>query len=118
MSKHNTWTGGEGTAECLDIQPTGYVSPRKEKKEKVAKKPPAPQISTDYPNRLYGKIVRYNSERNFGFLEREDDGERLFFHASAFPEGTDIRHGQRISFEVSLDIRRGKTEAANARIVG
>lgn len=109
--RNDVWDGLKG-ADMDEINaiigPSLGYSPRMESK-------PAAQ---DDPNKVYGKIVRYQHDRSYGYIKREDNGEDLFFHVSAFPEGAEIRTRQRVSFDVFQDdLRFGKTKAINARCV-
>ena len=46
-----------------------------------------------------GKIVFYNSQRGYGFIQNPA-GERFFFHVSALPAGSAAREGVDVEFEV------------------
>ena len=54
-----------------------------------------------------GKVRWYDVEKGFGFLVT-DDGEDVFVHASALPEGvTSLKQGARVEFGI-VDGKRGK----------
>jgi Cold shock proteins len=54
-----------------------------------------------------GKVRWYDVEKGFGFLVT-DDGEDVFVHASALPEGTtSLKQGARVDFGI-VDGKRGK----------
>lgn len=65
--------------------------------------------------RVKGKISFYNEQRGFGFLIREDNNERLFYHCSDLeddkhnPQQNDI-----VSFEVA-EGREGKEKAIKVK---
>ena len=53
-----------------------------------------------------GKVKWFDTEKGFGFLA-DDDGNEVFVHASALPEGaTTLKPGSRVEFGVA-DGRRG-----------
>lgn len=54
-----------------------------------------------------GKVRWYDVDKGFGFLAT-DDGEDVFVHASALPEGvTSLKQGARVEFGI-VDGKRGK----------
>jgi len=52
-----------------------------------------------------GKVRFYDEEKGFGFIA-SDDGQDVFLHASALPDGVAVRKGTRVEFGVA-DGRRG-----------
>jgi len=61
-----------------------------------------------------GKVKWFDAERGFGFLAT-DEGEEVFLHASALPEGTTVKPGARVEFGVA-DGRKGK-QALSVRVL-
>lgn len=64
-----------------------------------------------------GTVKWYNPQKGFGFIAPEDGGKDVFVHATAL-EAAGIRgldDGQQISFE--LQEERGKTSAAQLKVV-
>lgn len=53
-----------------------------------------------------GKVKWFDTERGFGFLAA-DNGEEVFLHASALPEGVTVRPGAKVEFGI-VDGRKGK----------
>ena len=54
-----------------------------------------------------GKVRWYDVDKGFGFLST-DDGEDVFVHATALPEGvTSLKQGARVEFGI-VDGKRGK----------
>ncbi len=51
-----------------------------------------------------GKIVFYNSQRGFGFIQNLA-GERFFFHVSDLPVGSAAREGVNVEFEVKSSLK-------------
>ena len=65
-----------------------------------------------------GTCKWYNSEKGYGFLQPEGGGPDVFIHVSALRQAKleTLQEGQKVSFEVKLNERNGKTAAANVRI--
>lgn len=62
-----------------------------------------------------GKVKFFSVEKGFGFIAT-DDGEEVFVHANALPEGTmALRPGQRVDFGIA-DGKRG-AQAISIRIL-
>ncbi len=61
-----------------------------------------------------GKVKWFDVERGFGFLAT-DEGEEVFLHASALPEGTVVKPGAKVEFGV-VDGRKGK-QALSVRVL-
>lgn len=61
-----------------------------------------------------GKVKFYDAEKGFGFVAT-DDGQEVFLHASALPEGAVVKAGTRLEFGIA-DGRKG-AQALSARIL-
>jgi CspA family cold shock protein len=66
-----------------------------------------------------GTVKWYNSEKGFGFIQPDDGGKDAFVHVSAIERAgmTDLREGQKISFEMVSDKRSGKMSADKLQAV-
>ena len=61
-----------------------------------------------------GKVKFYDQEKGFGFIA-SDEGDEVFLHASALPEGAVIKPGMRLEFGVAAG-KRG-AQALSVRIL-
>jgi len=62
-----------------------------------------------------GTVKFFNHNRGFGFIEPTDGGPDVFVHATAVEAAgmPALTEGQKISYEVKVDERSGKSAAAN-----
>jgi CspA family cold shock protein len=56
-----------------------------------------------------GTVKFYNEMKNFGFIAG-DDGKEYFVHVSGLKEGTTLREGDKVKFEVVQGDRGPKAE--------
>jgi cold shock protein len=66
-----------------------------------------------------GTVKWYNPEKGYGFIQPDDGGKDAFVHVSAIERAgmSDLREGQKISFELVSDARSGKTSADQLQAV-
>jgi cold shock protein len=66
-----------------------------------------------------GTVKFFNTQKGYGFIAPEDGGGDVFVHISAVERAglTTLNEGQRVSFDLETDQRRGKTNATNLRPV-
>jgi CspA family cold shock protein len=66
-----------------------------------------------------GTVKFFNVQKGFGFISPEDGSEDVFVHVSAIERAgmTTLNEGQRLSFDVVKDPKKGKTNAQNLKAV-
>jgi len=66
-----------------------------------------------------GIVKFFNVQKGFGFIAPDDGSPDVFVHSSAVERAgmTTLREGQRVSFDVVADSKRGKTNAQNLKAV-
>jgi CspA family cold shock protein len=65
-----------------------------------------------------GTVKFFNAERGYGFIQPEDGSNDVFVHATAL-EAAGIRtltDGQKVTFDITMDERKGKTSASNVQL--
>ncbi len=57
----------------------------------------------------------FNSMKGFGFIQPDDGGKDVFVHISAVERAgmSDLREGQKVTFDVVPDRKSGKSSAEN-----
>jgi CspA family cold shock protein len=61
-----------------------------------------------------GKVKFYDTEKGFGFIHT-DEGDEVFLHASALPDGVVVKAGARVEFGVA-EGKRG-AQALSVRVL-
>jgi CspA family cold shock protein len=66
-----------------------------------------------------GTVKFFNVQKGFGFISPEDGSQDIFVHVSAVERAgmTTLNEGQRLSFDVVKDPKKGKTNAQNLKAV-
>ena len=64
-----------------------------------------------------GTVKWFNATKGFGFIQPDDGGKDVFVHISAVERAglRELREGQRVSFEVVVDRKTGKSAAENLK---
>lgn len=65
-----------------------------------------------------GTVKWFNPTKGYGFIQPDDGGSDVFVHISAVERAglSSLAEGQKVSFELKSDPKRGKTSAENLRI--
>lgn len=60
-----------------------------------------------------GTVKWFNSQKGFGFIQPNSGGTDIFVHISAVERAgmSSLNEGQKISYEVAIDKRTGKSSA-------
>jgi CspA family cold shock protein len=66
-----------------------------------------------------GTVKWFNATKGFGFIQPDDGGPDVFVHISAVERAgmTDLRDGQKLSFELAADRKSGKKSADQLKAV-
>jgi cold shock protein len=66
-----------------------------------------------------GTVKWFNGQKGYGFIQPDDGGKDVFVHISAVERSglTDLREGQKISYEILTDRRTGKSSAGNLQVM-
>jgi CspA family cold shock protein len=63
-----------------------------------------------------GTVKFYNGDKGYGFITPDQGGDDIFVHATALPQGSSIKEGDKVSFEIGQDRRTGKSRAESVRV--
>jgi len=65
-----------------------------------------------------GTVKWFSAQKGFGFIQPDDGGNDVFVHISAVERAglSNLAEGQKVSFEVKVDPRRGKSSAENLQV--
>jgi CspA family cold shock protein len=66
-----------------------------------------------------GTVKWFNADKGYGFLQPDGGGPDVFVHISAVERSGigALKEGERVSFDIESDPRKGKTSAVNLREV-
>jgi CspA family cold shock protein len=62
-----------------------------------------------------GKVKWYNRIRGYGFIQPDDGSPDVFVHFSAIESAglSELNEGQKVSYELTTDVRTGKSLASS-----
>ena len=65
-----------------------------------------------------GTVKWFNTQKGFGFIQPDDHGADVFVHISAVERAglSTLNEGQKVSFQVTMDPRRGKSSADHLKL--
>ncbi len=68
-------------------------------------------------NQITGTVKWFSDQKGFGFIVPDNGGSDVFVHISAVQKAgmNTLREGQKISFELQRDPKKGKDSAANLK---
>lgn len=66
-----------------------------------------------------GVVKWFNGTKGFGFIQPNEGGSDVFVHISALEQAgiNDLNEGQKVSYELKTDSRRGKTSAEKLELL-
>jgi CspA family cold shock protein len=65
-----------------------------------------------------GTVKWFNANKGFGFIQPDDGGPDVFVHISAVERAglRELPEGQKVSYEIVVDQRRGKSSAEQLQL--
>jgi len=65
-----------------------------------------------------GTVKWLNATKGFGFIQPDNGGNDVFVHISAVERAglSDLKEGQKVSYEEKMDPKKGKASAENLRV--
>lgn len=64
-----------------------------------------------------GIVVRFKDDQGYGFIRPDGEGSDVFVHARDITNRDKLAQGERVSFEVIIDAKRGKPRADKVRVL-
>jgi len=65
-----------------------------------------------------GTVKWFDGQKGYGFIQADDGGSDVFVHVSAVEQAglSGLAEGQKVSYEVKVDSKRGKSSAENLQV--
>jgi cold shock protein len=65
-----------------------------------------------------GTVKWFNGQKGYGFIQPDDGGKDVFVHISAVERAglSYLSEGQKVSFEIGVDRKTGKSNADNLQV--
>src|SRR5579872_5233805 len=65
-----------------------------------------------------GTVTWFNGQKGLGFIQPDDGSSDVFVHISGVERAglSNLAEGQKVSFEIKSDPKRGKSSAENLRV--
>lgn len=65
-----------------------------------------------------GTVKWFNGQKGFGFIQPDDGSNDVFVHISAVERAglSGLAEGQKLSYELKADTKRGKSSAENLKV--
>lgn len=65
-----------------------------------------------------GTVKWFNGQKGFGFIQPDDGSNDVFVHISAVERAglSGLAEGQKISYEIKVDTKRGKSSAEDLKV--
>jgi CspA family cold shock protein len=66
-----------------------------------------------------GTVKWFNGQKGFGFIQPDGGGQDVFVHISAVERAgmSGLAEGQKVSYELMIDRRSGKSSAENLKAI-
>ena len=66
-----------------------------------------------------GTVKWFNPDKGYGFIQPDGGGADVFVHVSALERSgmTSLNDGQKVSYDLQMDARKGKESAVNLKTV-
>jgi CspA family cold shock protein len=81
--------------------------------------PACPNTYLKEVSKTQGTVKGFNGQKGFGSIQPDDGGKDVFVHISAVKRAGmhSLNEGQKVSYEIVVDRRTGKSSADNLRAV-
>jgi CspA family cold shock protein len=66
-----------------------------------------------------GTVKWFNAQKGYGFIQPEEGGADVFVHISAVEHAglSTLNEGQKVSFELRMDPKKGKSSAVELKLL-